>query len=317
MNDDPPRGLGCATKVVAAILFVAAIALALLGRAGCGPCSFPRKVAGQVVDETGQPVPSADVKLEWSEGMGLNWNPSDERRSELKSDANGRFSGRGGIMYFGLNARKEGYYPSRLDVSGEMPSDSLRILLNKIRRPQPMVGKRVKLFLPIGASSLQYDFTAGDCLPPHGKGVVADLEIEWTRLEVMGAEASRRAFKSRINGAGNGVIPPGETSPASPSMSSLRSLHEAPAEGYEPSCDFGNHMRGGSLVAYVRIRTGQPSGPLYGKMLDPISYWAAGDADEFEFEYVINPTGDRGLEMDMKHITVPSKHRLEYAPDEF
>ena len=212
---------------------------------------------------------------------------------------------------------KEGYYPSLLSVDEKVATDSLLIPLNKVRHPQAMVGKKVKLRLPIGASSLQYDFLAGDCLPPLGKGLVADLEIEWTRPEVGGAEASRRAFKSRVNGPGNGVILP-MPMPRFPTVCiRLRSLHEAPAEGYEPSCDFGNHMRGAMLVAYLKIRTGQSGGPLFGKMLDPISYWAARDEDEFEFEYVINPTGDRGLEIDRKHITVPSKHELEHEPEEF
>ena len=52
-------------------------------------------------------------------------------------------------------------------------------------------------------------------------------------------------------------------------------------------------------------------------MLDPISYWAGKEADEFTFEYVINPSGDRGLEIDMNKLTVPGRRPLEYAPEEF
>ena len=76
-------------------------------------------------------------------------------------------------------------------------------------------------------------------------------------------------------------------------------------------------MRGHKLVAYIKIRSGEANGPMFGKLLDPISYWAGTDSDEFTFEYVINPSGDRGLEMDMKQITVPSRHKSEYPPDEF
>ena len=52
-------------------------------------------------------------------------------------------------------------------------------------------------------------------------------------------------------------------------------------------------------------------------MLDPISYWAERDADRFVFEYVINPSGGRGLEMDMQRLTVPARRELEHAPEEF
>src|SRR5207244_2056597 len=102
------------------------------------------------------------------------------------------------------------------------------------------------------------------------------------------AEACRRAFKSRIVGQGNGVIVESTRSDPPTGISRLRSRYEAPIDGYEPGCDFGNHFRGGMLVADIKIRTGKPGGPLYGKMLDPISYEARRDEDYFEFEYVIN-----------------------------
>jgi hypothetical protein len=52
-------------------------------------------------------------------------------------------------------------------------------------------------------------------------------------------------------------------------------------------------------------------------MLDPISYWAANDHDRFEFEYVLNPSGDRGVEIDMSRMTIPSRHKFEYGPEDF
>ena len=71
------------------------------------------------------------------------------------------------------------------------------------------------------------------------------------------------------------------------------------------------------IVAYLRIRSGYPGGPLFGKLLDALLYTMERDADEFQFEYVVNPSGDRGLEMDMSHLEVPARHELEYAPEEF
>lgn len=137
------------------------------------------------------------------------------------------------------------------------------------------------------------------------------------RPAVGGGEACRRAFKSRVLGVGNGVIAESPDPLSTYGMNSLRSRYEAPTDGYEPSCDFGNHTPGGKIVAYLKIRTGQPGGPLFGKLLDALLYTMEGDADEFRFEYVINPSGGRGLEMDMNHLIVPARHELEYAPEEF
>lgn len=237
----------------------------------------------------------------------------------LASDSEGRFSFRAaGLVVFGT-VHKTGYHDTavRFHPKSRTQDSETPIPLFRVINRQPMVGKHVKIFLPIGSAALEYDFLKGDCLPPFGNGAVGDLQIEWTRPAEVNAEACRRAFKSQLPGAGNGVIVHRPLVDPQFAQSRLRSAQEAPADGYEPGSDFGNHFRGGNIVAYFRIRSGQPGGPLFGKLLDPISYWADRDRDEFEFEYVLNPTGDRGLEMDMRHITVPSRHRLEYPPDEF
>ena len=59
----------------------------------------------------------------------------------------------------------------------------------------------------------------------------------------------------------------------------------AAAEGYQPSGDFGDHTRGGMLVAYLKICTDQPGGSLFGKVLDPIHYSTSRDFDDFDCEY--------------------------------
>ena len=298
---------------------VLVVALLFAMRAGCSQNPWPnRTIAGQVVDETGQPVPGAEVKLSWSTGSGFNFHRASPQESDfLTTDAEGRFRGRGGSNYCSLEVTKEGSYGTRLGVTREMAADALRIPLNRVRNPQPMIGKKVHLQLPVGHSRLQYDLVMGDCLPPLGRGMVADLEITWTRPEVGHGEAERAAFQSRILGASNGLIPPEPKPTPEGPTSSLRSLHEAPSEGYQPSADFGNHFTGGNLVAYVKIRTGQPGRPLYGKLLDPLAYTRYDDTDRFRFQYVINPSGDRGLEIDKNQITVPGKRKLEYAPEEF
>lgn len=272
---------------------------------------------GEIRDDTGAPIADAQVDWSWSEGALFSESRPPHQGTAI-SGGDARFSFEHTPMMVFFKATKQGHYPtsSSFDPS-KPPSGNFIIELRRIINPQPMVGKKVKLRLPVGASRLEYDFLAGDCLPPLGRGIIGDLEIEWIRPEQVNAEACRRAFESRVVGIGNGVVVEPERSHPPTGISRFRSKYEAPTDGYEPSCDFGNHFRGGMIVAYIKIRMGAPGGPLFGKLLDPISYWADSDADEFEFEYVVNPSGGRGLEMDMKRLTVPARRKLEYAPEEF
>lgn len=308
-------------------LLAFAVVLLLVMRPGCGPLSnTTRSISGQVVDETGQPVPDVDVTLKWSVGLGFNTTkPSKERIVELRSDATGLFSGKGGSWYTGLYARKEGYYPSSLSINEKMPSDSLRILLNKVRNPQPMVGKKVHIRLAAGFSRLEYDLLAGDCLPPHGVGVVADLVIEWKVPDSAKGDYPRDMISVRLVGSGNGAITHRIKHEAL--SSTLRSQHEAPegrhaatvADADEIAGGFTGEYYGALKIHYLKIRSEMHAGPLFGKMQGDVQYVPRplSAEDEFKFEYVINPSGGRGLEMDLKRITLPGRHELEHAPSEF
>jgi hypothetical protein len=267
----------------------------------------------------------ADIKVDWDariplfmEGFGPNYT-GDRRSLSLTSDSEGRFNFRAVSLVVFVSITKSGYYQTRATFhpGTETQNPASPIPLLRIINPQAMIGKKVRIRLPPGTGILHYDLLKGDCLPPLGKGSVPDLEIAWTRPVDRDAEACRLAFKSRFVGEGNGIIIHQPSVDPSFARSRLRSNQEAPGAGYQSQCDFGNHFRGGGIVAYMKIRRGGENGPLFGKMLDPISYWAANDGDEFKFEYVVNPSGNPGLEMDMKRITVPSRHQLEQPPVEF
>ena len=236
----------------------------------------------------------------------------------VSSGSDGRFLFSGTSNQVLFHVSKPSYYATSVSFDlNKYPKGEPVLTLRRILRPQAMIGKKALLRVPIGTSHISYDFLAGDCLPPIGNGVIADLEITRIRPVPGGAEACWRAFTSQIVGTGNGVVVDSLNDNSSVGRGTLLSQYEAPTEGYQPSCDFGNHMRGRLQVAYIKIRSEQPGGPMFGKLLDPISYWADFDADEFEFEYVINRSGARGMEMNMKLITVPAKHESEYAPEEF
>ncbi len=252
------------------------------------------------------------------ETFGPNYR-GDPRTLSLVTDSDGRFRFRavGLVIFSGIS--KAGYYKTSVTFKPEWIDKYGKVdipLLRKIN-PQPMVGKSVNIELVVGYSVLQYDFLKGDCLPPLGKGEIPDLQIEWTRPAERGAEACRRAFRSQLLGENNGLVLHRPLVDPEFVVTQLRSAQEAPSSGYEPSSDFGNHFRGGKLVAYFRIRSGLSGGPRYGRLLDPISYWAAEDQDRFEFEYALNSTGGRSVEMDMSRITVPNRGRLERRPEEF
>lgn len=309
-------------------LFAAGIVLLAIYRPGCGPFSNMRRaISGQIVDETGQQVPGVEVTLKWSVEFGLNptKGPSESHIVELSSDANGRFAGTGHSYYTGLSAKKEGYYPSSLSIGDTGPSENLHILLNKVHQPQPMIGKRAKIILPVGSSRLEYDLIAGDCLPPHGNGNVADLVIEWRQPDITKGEYPRDFVWVSIPGDGNGAVT--QRLKHEIVYSTLRSFHEAPESGYtitfakadENAGGFTGEYYGAERIYYLKIRSEDPAGPLYGKMLGNILFSPRplSSEDEFTFEYVVNPSGDRGLEMDMKQIKVPARHRLEYEPKFF
>ena len=297
-------------------------------RPGCGPLSnTTRRISGRVVDETGQAVSGVSITFKWNTGLGLNptKGPSENHVIEITSDADGRFSGRGRSYYTGVSARKEGYYPSSLSIDEKMPSESLHILLNRVRNPQPVLGKRAKIRLAAGFSRLEYDLIAGDCLPPHGKGTVADMVIEWSPPDSAKGKHPRDVISVRFDGGGNGATT--QRIKSGDLFSVLRSWHEAPESGYAPSFNEADQNAGGftgeyygaERIHYLRIRSEDPTGPLFGKILGDVRYIPRplSAEDEFEFEYVINPRGNRGLEMDMKRITVPGRHELEYQPDQF
>lgn len=328
MTDNIAPTIGRTVMLGVGVTLAFTVVFLLVMRPGCGPLSnTTRSVSGQVVDETGQPVPDVDVNLKWSVGLGLDPTKgrSEQHVVKLTSDADGRFSGRGGSYYSGLYAKKEGYYPSSLSIDEKMRSDSLRILLNKVRRPQPMVGKKAKVRLAAGSSRLEYDLLAGDCLPPHGAGSVTDLVIEWRKPDSGKGEYPRDVISVRLVGSENGAITQRIKHDAL--FSALRSQHEAPERGYATTFAEADEIAGGFTgeyygalkIHYLKIRSELRPGPLFGKMQGDVQYIPRplSAEDEFEFEYVINPSGDRGLEMDIKRVTVPGHHELEYAPREF
>lgn len=138
----------------------------------------------QIKDENGTPVSTAAINCSWttySLGFMSAFRPGHHHEYDGTSDINGRFDFFASKEPVFFEVTKPGYYPaSSYFDPAKQPAGEFTITLRRVHLPQAMVGKEVRLRVPIGATRLEYDFLAGDCLPPLGNGVVADLEIEWT-----------------------------------------------------------------------------------------------------------------------------------------
>lgn len=65
-------------------------------------------------------------------------------------------------------------------------------------------------------------------------------------------------------------------------------------------------------VYYVRVRTTEAGGPLYGKIISGPTNTSYDDANAFKFVYMINTTGSRNMEPDFKNSETPRLGHLEY-----
>jgi hypothetical protein len=183
---------------------------------------------GKVVDEKGNPVPDAVVKLgtadrPWETGTSY----------ERTTDANGLFSvtGANGLS-ISVNVFKEGYYQtprSRGQLSYAQPSGNKEPLpksdkptvfeLRKMGRAVDLLVKGISL--PIGKNGAPIEINI-----ETGKQVSAgqgDLKIEaWTNDQVKNAQG-HYDWKARISVPGGGLIERVE-----------RFAFEAPPDGYQP-----------------------------------------------------------------------------------
>lgn len=320
------QALRCLLKAIDCFRFQCLLGSVLVGLSGC----TGGKVTAQIQDDAGRPVADAKIKVSWTtnEPWGPSLRSGNPHEQDLTSSLDGRFSLSLPNEVTFLGVTKPGYYATGLSfLPNQLPKMPVIIPLLRILRPQPMVGKRALIHIQAGSFQFEYDLLAGDCLPPHGAGSVADLLVEWRKPDQTKGEYPRDVISVRLIGDGNGTITQRIKYDPNAARSPLRSRYEAPGGGYAATfadadqiCGgFAGEYYGAEKIRYFKIRSGIGPEPLFGKMRGDINYIPRplNGNDEFEFEYVINPSGDRGLEMDMKRITMPSKHELEYPPGEF
>jgi hypothetical protein len=262
------------------------------------------KVTLKVVDQTGQPVAGAKAGV----GNGI----SKFEMSGL-TDTNGIFvaSHRDAFENLAFYAEKSGYYPFQMtyhkgrNYKPEIWNPTQSVILKKIINPIPMYAKRINSEPPVDSKPVGYDLMIGDWVAPYGKGVNTD--IIFTR-EYNHKSLQDYDYKLTVSFPKQGD---GIQEIVNPSYylhsrgSALRSLEEAPQDGYQPQLIRLNISHPGQPLVfdynedrcyYFRVRTkiddnGNIVSTHYGKIY----------GDFMQFSYYFNPTpNSRNVEFDPK-----------------
>jgi hypothetical protein len=209
-----------------------------------------------------------------------------------------------------FHIQKEGYYATWVThYFGFSVEDKLVdwnpsqiLVLKKIIQPIPMYAKALNTHVPLLEKPVGFDLMVGEWVAPYGKGVHADVFFTAHLDERSATDFDSKlivSFPNKGDGIQSFIVPETEIG------SELRSLHQAPTDGYEiqwikarsqkpgePST-YGNDLK---LNFYFRVRTilddqGNVKSALYGKIY----------GDFMHFRYYLNPTyNDRNIEFDPK-----------------
>ena len=193
------------------------------------------KTTVNVVDESGTPLSSVDVKVsyplmrtgDYSTGAGV----TDDEGVYLYSGES--------LAEFFVTAKKEGYYESRYQGKVYSVENSQRVFLSpevvltlkEIKEPIPMYARaRLEFVIPEPNKEFGFDVEVADWVAPHGKGRSTDIIFA-----VNGYYNGRNDNESRLvvsfPNEGDGLIEIGGNYRKG---SKLMSPHVAPEEGYTP-----------------------------------------------------------------------------------
>lgn len=260
----------------------------------------------------------------------------------LESDDQESFSGETGetgeISFTGraesdthVSLRQPGYYGAYRKVSSYVVDResgdvvfldrTIELVAKEIRDPIVMVATRRNLYLPREyASGAGFDLMKNDFVEPLGSGLVADLYLsvdeELGETDFFETRLSIR-FPNEGDGLAEFIADPSEGS-------ALRSVHQAPSDGYEPGKTIVNGLyriddagvgypqreqrtiRRDDMNYYIRVRTKQDSegrvvSAQYGKIYGDFALFGHRDPEKYTIKlgscYYLNPTSnDRNVE---------------------
>lgn len=267
----------------------------------------------QVVDEQGDPVEGAEVKLWYV-------NYRDEKMKVIKTDAKGRIEDTGNPeLRINLSVAKEGYYKTFYDQSegtslSKDINHDLEVILRKVINPIPMYAKKINIRLPKIGEKFAFDFQVGDWVAPHGKGAISDIYFKSSKVVIDRNNYRCETFISFPENSIDGILEDARWSKCSEFKSSRYAAEESykpqekiidlqdPVTGYEGETPNKNYL----LTLRSRIDTsGNKILANYAKIIGGINVWVGtweGFVDKppaISFTYYFNPNvNDRNLEFD-------------------
>jgi hypothetical protein len=288
-------------------LIVAAFAISVCAQTK--PPEYDWQATLKVVDETGQPVEAAKVRVFYmltNEIAGL-------------TDSNGIFvaSHRDSSENLGFQAEKPHYYPFSVsyhmgrNYKPEKWNPVQTVILKRIIHPIPMYAKSVNLGMPVFDKPAGFDFMIGDWIAPYGKGLNSDIVFTAHREKRLENDSDYQLTIS-FPKVGDGIQEfSGPLYYLGSRGSALRSAEEAPVDGYQSEWIQTKTRRPGKPMEsnwsenrnyYFRVRTatddrGNVVSTHYGKIY----------GDFMKFTYYLNPTpNSRNVEFDPKQNLLKS-----------
>lgn len=267
----------------------------------------------QVVDEQGDPVAGAEVKLWYV-------NYLDEEMKVIKTDAKGRIEDTGKPeLRINLSVSKEGYYETSYKKSegtslGKDQDHDLTATLRKQINPIPMYAKKINIRLPKIGEKFAFDLQAGDWLAPHGGGTIADIYVKSSKVVIDRNNYRCETFISFPKNSTDGILEDARWS----KYSEFKSSRYAPEESYKPQekiIDLQDPVTGyqgetpnKNYLLMLRSSidaNGNIISANYAKIIGGINVWVGtweGFVDKppaISFTYYFNPNvNDRNLEFD-------------------
>lgn len=277
------------------------------------------KITFHVVDYEGKSVSNATMRVVWS------YDYTNKRKVlRTQTDEKGfvviEEKSRGTFTYF---VEKGGYYQSEgkhsFDVRGEIRvkggrwepwNPIVKVVLKEKRNPAPLVEKGGKHIIPVSEEPLGFDFLSGEMLAPVGSGRIADLLFQY-EFQVTNNTGHCSLTLSTVNSDDGMIVLQND------GWSTLKTLYEAPLDGYVPSISFERDWKGRIFSkrkelgadAYVvfRCRTKRDAennliSANYGILYGPLDFGRHGKNDKegmMIFRSLFNPTpNERNLEWD-------------------
>jgi hypothetical protein len=286
------------------ILMFSAIAATLCAQA---QDTHQWKAAFIVINDAGNPLEGANVSVLYD--VPPLGGSTDSGKIAGVTDADGKFSATHADKTLGLSfvVEKSGYYPTVIkdDFQGlfapERLNRNLIITLKRVANPIPMYAKWIDTSPLNGDGVASLDFKSGKWILSKSGGDVFFTTKTDRRSAVDFMHTLTISFPNPGDGIEEYFMPESEKG------NQLRSMHEAPADGYHSSLTRTNSAGptgpvqadyDQSRVYYFRVDTvldqaGNVNSALYGKIY--------GDPVFMNFYYYLNPTpNDRNIEFDPK-----------------